>query len=232
MIQELKPGFQITAKRTLPLYDRAKSRSLKVDPPEILPPLSLYSRVGPKFPDGAVFTPPVENDRVYDESLNKYRVWLLARMVGSSGKQPVPAFGGFVSATGMKPTRKSTIDYFTPINQPFTEYCVIQELLRQSEEATAEVGQKYILNTFDLGGCMKALPLIWKFPEKYKLHVVTPGQFHTVMNYMGMLTGHKFKGSGYDSSLMRRWRSSSMAAAIIFFAMFLSSSCCITSLAS
>jgi len=149
-----------------------------------------------------VFTPPVENDRVYDESLNEYRVWLLARMVGSSGKQPVPAFGGFVSATGMKPTRKSTIDYFTPINQPFTEYCVIQELLRQSEEATAEVGQKYILNTFDLGGCMKALPLIWKFPEKYKLHVVTPGQFHTVMNYMGMLTGHKFKGSGYAEILL------------------------------
>ena len=129
-------------------------------------------------------------------------MWFLARIIGSSGKQSVPAFGGFVSATGMKPTRKSTIDYFTPINQPFTEYCVIQELLRRSEEATAEVGQKYVLNTFDLGGCMKALPLIWKFPEKYKLHVVTPGQFHTVMNYMGMVTGHKFRGSGYAEILL------------------------------
>ena len=49
---------------------------------------------------------------------------------------------------------------------------------------------------------MKALPLIWKFPEKYKLHVVTPGQFHTVMNYMGMVTGHKFRGSGYAEILL------------------------------
>ena len=160
MIQELKPGFKSTPERTLPLYDQAKSLSLKVDTPETLPPLFLYSRVGPKFPDGAVFTPPEENDMVYEASLKEYRVWFLARIIGSSGKQPVPAFGGFVSATGMKPTRKSTIDYFTPINQPFTEYCVIQELLRRSEEATAKVGQKYVLNTFDLGGCMKALPLI------------------------------------------------------------------------
>ena len=202
MIQELKPGFKSMPKRTLPLYDRAKSRSLMVDTPETLPPLPVFSRVGPKFPDGAVFTPPVENDRVYEESLTEYRVWFLARMMGSSGKQPVPAFRGFVSATGIKPARKSTIDYFTPINQPFTEYCVIQELLRQSEEATAEVGQKYVLNTFDLGGCMKALPLIWKFPEKYKLHVIISGQFHTVMNYMGMLTGHKLRGSGYAEIIL------------------------------
>ncbi|CAL8356010.1 unnamed protein product [Boreogadus saida] len=79
---------------------------------------------------------------------------------------------GFVSATGDQPTRRSIIDYFTPINQPFTEYSVIRELLKQSEEATMEVGQEYILNTFDIGGAMKALPLIWKFPEEY---LVWPG---------------------------------------------------------
>ena len=60
-------------------------------------------------------------------------------MVGSDGKQPVPALGGFISATGRTPVRKSTIDYFTPINQPITEYSTVQELLRQSEVATAEV---------------------------------------------------------------------------------------------
>ena len=35
---------------------------------------------------------------------------------------------------------------------------------------------------------MKTLLLIWKFPGKYKLVVVIPGQFHTVINYMGVVT--------------------------------------------
>ena len=64
-----------------------------------------------------------------------------------------------------------------------------------------EVGQEYVLNTFDLGGCRKALPLIWKFPEEYKKYVVTPGAFHTGMNYMGMV-GHKCKGSDYAEILI------------------------------
>ena len=37
-----------------------------------------------------------------------------------------------------------------------------------------EVGQAYVLNTFDFGG-VKALPLISKFPDKYKKHVIIPG---------------------------------------------------------
>ena len=49
---------------------------------------------------------------------------------------------------------------------------------------------------------MKVLPLIWKFLKKYKLHVVTPGQFHTVMDYMGMVTGHKFRGSLYADIIL------------------------------
>ena len=91
--------------------------------------------------------------------MKEYSVWLLAQVFGGGNEQPVPAFGGFISATRVKPTQKSTIDYFTPINQPFTEYAVIEELLKRSEEATKGVGQEYVLSTFDLGGCMKALPL-------------------------------------------------------------------------
>ena len=53
-----------------------------------------------------------------------------------------------------------------PIHQPITQYEVGQELQKQTEEATAEVGQKYTINTFDLGVSMKALPLVWKSPEK------------------------------------------------------------------
>lgn len=178
MIQEVKPGIYATNQdRTLPLYKRSKTRSLKVDTPETLAPVHIYSRVGPKFLEGAVFTPPIVNDHVYSKCMQEYRVWSLARVAGSSGeKQLVPGFGFFISATGTKPSRKSTIDYFTPIHQPFTEYSVIKELLKQSEDATKEVGQEYVLSTFDLGGCMKALPLIWKFPDEYKKHVVTKGQ--------------------------------------------------------
>ena len=104
-----------------------------------------------------------------------YRITYIARLLSSGGqKQLVPAFGGFVSATGSVPARKSTIDYYTPIEQPFTDYGVIKELLKRSEKATDAVGQLYVLNTFDLGGCMKALPIIWKYPEEYKRHIVTP----------------------------------------------------------
>ena len=204
MIQEVKCGFDITSQyRTLPLYKRSKTRSLKVGTPETLAHVHLYSRVGPTFPEGAVFTPPTINSEVYSKCLQEYRVRSLARVVGSSGeKQIVPGFGGFISATGAKHSQKSTIDYFTPINQPFTEYSTIKELLKQSEDATMEVGQEYVLNTFDLGGCMKALPLIWKFPDEYRKHVVTPGPFHTGMNYMGMVTGHKCRGSGYAEILI------------------------------
>ncbi|KAK3748756.1 hypothetical protein QZH41_020323 [Actinostola sp. cb2023] len=203
MIQEVKPGFDAKNDRTLPLYKRSTTRALKVDTPETLAPVHIYSRVGPKLPERAMFTMPTVNSEVYLKSVKEYQVWMLARVVGSSGvKQLVPGFGGFVSATGTKPVRKSTIEYFTPINQPFTEYSVIKELLKRSENATREVGQEYVLNTFDLGGCMKALPLIWKFPDEYKKHVVLPGPFHTGMNYMGMVTGNKCRGSGYSEILI------------------------------
>lgn len=204
MIKAVKPEFDSTIKgRTLPLYKQSNTRSLKVGTPKTLASVNIYSRVGTKFPKGAVFTLPTINTEVYSKSIQEYRVWLLTPVVGSSGeKQLAHGFGGFVSATGIKPSRKSTIDYFTPINQPFTEYSAIKELLKQSEEATMELGQEYILNIFDLGGCIKALPLIWKFPDEYKKHVVTHGPFHTTINYMGMVTGHKCRGSGYSEILI------------------------------
>ena len=125
------------------------------------------------------------------------------RMVTNSKEtQLVPGFGGFISANGKKPSRKSTIDYFHPIDQPFIEYSVMRELLKRSEDATLEVGQKYFFSIFELGDCMKALPLIWKFPEEYKNHVVTLEPFHTVMKYIGMLTSHKCMGSGYSQILL------------------------------
>ena len=49
---------------------------------------------------------------------------------------------------------------------------------------------------------MKALPLIWRFPEVYKNHVISPGAFHTVMNYLGVVTNRKCRGSGYAEILV------------------------------
>ena len=88
------------------------------------------------------------------------------------------------------------------VTQSITDYATVQELLRRSEAETMEVGQKYVINIFDLGVCMKALPLIQKFPKEYSSHIVIPGQFHTVMNYIGMITSHKCAGSGYSEILL------------------------------
>ncbi|KAG1651612.1 hypothetical protein GQR58_026883 [Nymphon striatum] len=180
MIQEVKPNTDIADKdRTLPLKQRNKTRCLGDGTPLTMPLFHIYGRVGPKFPTGAKFSPPIKNDKLYSECIREYRLWCLMRMATSSKEtQLVPGFGGFISATGKKPSRKSTIDYFNPINQPFTEYSVIRELLKRSEDATLE------------------------FPEEYKKHVIAPGPFHTVMNYIGMLTGHKCMGSGYSEILL------------------------------
>ncbi len=196
MVQEVKPGFESLKVRKLPIIDKSKQCSLKVDYPETLPPLH-FTRIGPKFPEGSSFTAPAENDAVYANKMKEYYVWLFCRYIGSSGKQPVPGLVGFTSATGTPPPRISTVDYFTPFHQPIPDNTVVHELLKRSESATAEVGQKWVLNTFDLGVCMKALPISWRWPDEFANHVVMIGPFHTSMNYIGMLTGHKMNGSGY-----------------------------------
>ncbi|KAJ8349355.1 hypothetical protein SKAU_G00244850 [Synaphobranchus kaupii] len=196
MIQEVKESHASTNERTLPLYERSsKMRSLKITTPETLPELA-FKRAGPKFPKDASFTPPAENQRSYDASMLEYNIHLFCRWLSSKGKQQVPGFGGFISSTGKVPPRKSTIDFYTPINQPITDNAVVYELLKRSEAATEEVGQPYTINTFDLGVVMKACPIVWKYPEELKMHIIIPGKFHTAMNYIGRLTGHKCLGAG------------------------------------
>ena len=48
---------------------------------------------------------------------------------------------------------------------------------------------------------MKALPIVWAWPEEFSKHIVMICPFHTEMNYIGMLTNHKAKGSGYEEIL-------------------------------
>ena len=127
------------------------------------------------LPQDASFVPPTANDVEYDLALSVYRVWIFARMLESSDQeQACPAFNGFVSVTERKPERQSTINYFVPKDDPITSYATIRELLKRSELAINNVGQTYMLSTFNLGGCMKALTLIWPYPNLYWNHVVSP----------------------------------------------------------
>ena len=70
-----------------------------------------------------------------------------------------------------------------------------------AEEATKEVGQDYVITTFDLGVCMKAFPIIWNWPDRYKKHIVLIGPFHLICAYFRMM-GKKLDGSGFADILL------------------------------
>ena len=101
------------------------------------------------------------------ESSGPSMVWLLIRLLSSIQDQEVPGWARFLSATREKPKCLTTTDYYPVTSHPITEYKTVQEVLRYSEEATHEVGQEYIITTFDLGVCMKAYPIIWNSTLNY-----------------------------------------------------------------
>ena len=68
----------------------------------------------------------------------------------SSAGQNIPGWGGFVSVTGLKPIQLTTIDYYTVINHPITDYSTVQDCLHFAEEDTREVGQTYTVSTFNI----------------------------------------------------------------------------------
>lgn len=160
-----------------------------------------FTCVGPNFLEGSEFTPPAEIETVFALKVQEYYLWLFARYIGSSGVQTVRRLGVFISSTGIQPHRKSTLDYFMPIHQSIIDNAVVRELLKRSGDATAEVGQKWVINTFDQGVSMKALPIILRWPEEFAKHETIIGPSHTSMNYIGMLTNHKVRGSGYTENL-------------------------------
>ena len=92
--------------------------------------------------------------------------------------QKVPSLIAFISQTGEVPDKLTKIDYYPVIAKPITDYKTVQECLHYAEKATAEVGQKYVITTFDLGVCMKAYPLVWNNPMKYDNHIIMIGTFH------------------------------------------------------
>ena len=70
------------------------------------------------------------------------------------------------------------------INVPKTDLKTIQDYLRCSQEGSTEAGQEYTISTFDLGECMKAYPMIWSEPEKYKSHIILIGTFQCFGAYL------------------------------------------------
>ena len=59
-----------------------------------------------------------------------------------------------------------------------------------------------MINTSDLRICMKAFPVVWKYPDQYSKHIIFPGLFQTKMNFIGILTKKKARGSGYAAILI------------------------------
>ena len=101
----------------------------------------------------------------------------------------MPGIGGFISLIGSLQQKKTMTDYYEAVHFSVTQY--EEELLKRSEEATKTFGQEYVINTFELGVCMKVVPLVWKYPDQYSKHIIFPGPFHTKMNFIGMLTKKK-----------------------------------------
>ena len=167
----------------IPSIERTKKRNLKFEAPETLPDCFITKRQSPSLQikrwvyAGA--------DEISHDIIHQNLLWILIRLHSSQRGQQVPSWTGFVSV----------------INQPITDYKTVQECLRFAEEATGEVGQKYVKTTFDLGVCMKAYPILWNWPERYSNHIVLLGSFHLACAFMNMI-GKKMAGSGWTDFLL------------------------------
>ena len=80
MLQETKSETGSTSsERTLPTAKRNKERSLKVDAPKLLSPVTIYHRIGPSFTENAVLSPPPDNDVELKKCMKEYNTWMHCR---------------------------------------------------------------------------------------------------------------------------------------------------------
>lgn len=131
----------------------------------------------------------------------KNMLWMLLRLHAAANEQVVPGWGGYISLTGDVPDRLTTVEYYPVIPFPITDNRAVKECLRYSEEASQEVGQKYVVTTFDLGVCMKAYPLVWNQQKRYENHIIMIGTFHLACGYLKMI-GKKMEGTGLSDVLL------------------------------
>lgn len=188
MLQEIisnEPTDQVGVTVEMSSFKKSKNISLNMPVSEELPPIYIGER---RSPGMSIRNRNYQGD---EESLQlstqKDLTWVLVRHYRSKFGQQVPGWAGFISSTRSEPTKLTSIDYYPVINHPITEYKTVQACLKHAEEATKEVKQEYTVTTFDLGVCMKAYPLIWNQPDKYRKHNIMVGTFHLVGVYLKMI---------------------------------------------
>ena len=203
MLQELLPlpaentgGYQ----PDLTSMEKTGERSATFGLQESLPECHVSKRKSPQF---QVCRRSITNaEAEMKKTFLKNILWIIVRLhTVKTNCQQVPSWSGFISRTGDAPQKLTTIDYFPVIPHPITEYATVQETLKYAEEATKEVNQKYVITTYDLGVCMKAFPIIWNEPRKYKNHIIMIGTFHILCTYMKMI-GNKIQGTGLSDILL------------------------------
>lgn len=198
MLQEVQGEDHGGTFHTLPSVERSGEQSLPVTEEE-LAECFITQRKSPGFEIRHWITEG--GDAAVKTAQRSNLLWVLLRKHSSISGQEVPGWAGFVSQKGDVPEKKTTLGYYPVINHPITEYKTVQECLRYAEEATREVGQDYIISTYDLGVCMKAFPIMWNWPDRYSKHIVLIGSFHLVCAYFRMM-GKKLDGSGFSDILL------------------------------
>ena len=113
----------------------------------------------------------------------------------------IPGWGGFMSIPGDAPKRQTIIGYYPVIHQPITDYKTVQECLKIAEDATKEAVQEYIVITFDIGVCMKAYPLVWNNPYRYKKYILLIGTFHLICAFFHEI-GKKMNSCGFSAVML------------------------------
>ena len=177
---------------------RTGQRSFQLAPAEELPPCYITLRCSPVLTINRLSFP--EGDDEVEKSMIRQILWVMIR-IHQHTQQTITGWSGFISATGVTPENTTIIDYYPVIVKPITQYQTVQQCLRYAEQATLEVGQDYVITTFDLGVCMKAFPIIWKNPGRYEKHIILTGTFHLACAYLKMI-GKKMQGSGLSDVLI------------------------------
>ncbi|KAL8570929.1 hypothetical protein ACOMHN_023602 [Nucella lapillus] len=192
MLQEVSGEEHGGTTLQLPSVPRTREQTLEISQQEIQE-CYVGTRKSPSFP--CIETSIAGGQEALERAGKTHLLWILARLrCALKSDQDVPGWAGFIYLIGEKPERKTTIGYYPVINHPITDYKTVQECLKQAEEATHEVGQNYVVTTFDLGACMKAFPLVWNQPLRYQQHIILVGTFHTICAYLKVI-GKKMEGS-------------------------------------
>jgi hypothetical protein len=149
---------------SIPVVHKSGIKSLKLETQEVLPDYYLTHR-NPSYE--VEKTEMSGTEGLFELECKNDLVWVMARYLSSYLEQV--GLAGFWSVLGDEPSRLTIIDYYSVINQPITDNKAVQEFLRYSEQGAREVGQKYVITTFDLGVCMKAYPIFWNQPKKFRI---------------------------------------------------------------